>query len=84
MPNKKQWIFDAVYTPAKTNFIEKGEQVGAKIISVIDLFIFQAIDSFLYFTENKENNHDLTNHIHELRKHYFDKLYIWIKTCFQK
>jgi shikimate dehydrogenase len=76
MPNKKQWIFDAVYTPAKTNFINKGEQVGAKIISGIDLFIFQAIDAFLYFTENKENNHDLINHIHKLRKHYFDKLYI--------
>ena len=76
MPYKKQWIFDAVYTPAKTNFIKKGEQVGAKIISGIDLFVFQAIDAFLYFTENKENNHNLTNHIHELRKHYFDKLYI--------
>jgi len=76
MPNKKQWIFDVVYTPAKTNFIKKGEQVGAKIISGIDFFIFQAIDAFLYFTENKENNHDLINHIHKLRKHYFDKLYI--------
>ena len=76
MPNKKQWIFDVVYTPAKTNFINKGERVGAKIISGIDLFIFQAIDAFLYFTENKENNHDLTDHIHNLRKHYFDKLYI--------
>ena len=76
MPNKKQWIFDVVYTPAKTDFINKGEQVGAKIISGIDLFIFQAIDAFLYFTENKENNHDFTNHIHKLRKHYFDKLYI--------
>ena len=76
IPNKKQWIFDAVYTPAKTNFIKKGEKAGAKIISGIDLFIFQAIDAFLYFTENKENNHDLTNYIHKLRKHYFDKLYI--------
>ena len=76
MPNKKQWIFDSVYTPGKTNFIKKGEQVGAKIISGIDLFIFQAIDAFLYFTENKQNNHNLTNHIHKLRKHYFDKLYI--------
>ena len=75
MPNKKQWIFDVVYTPAKTNFIKKGEQVGAKIISGIDLFIFQAIDAFLYFTE-KKNDHNLTNHIHKLRKHYFDKLYI--------
>ena len=76
IPNKKQWIFDVVYTPAKTDFINKGERVGAKIISGIDLFIFQAIDAFLYFTENKENNHNLTNHIHRLRKHYFDKLFI--------
>ena len=75
MPNKKQWIFDVVYTPAKTDFINKGEQVGAKIISGIALFIFQAIDAFLCFTE-KKNDHNLTNHIHKLRKHYFDKLYI--------
>ena len=75
MPNKKQWIFDVVYTPAKTDFINKGEQVGAKIISGIDLFIFQAIDAFLYFNE-KKNDHNLTKHIHKLRKHYFDKLYI--------
>ena len=75
MPNKKQWIFDVVYTPAKTDFINKGEQVGAKIISGIDLFIFQAIDAFLYFTE-KKNDHNLTDHINKLRKHYFDKLYI--------
>ena len=75
IPNKTQWIFDVVYTPAKTDFINKGEQVGAKIISGIDLFIFQAIDAFLYFTE-KKNDHNLTNHIDKLRKHYFDKLYI--------
>ena len=75
IPNKTQWIFDVVYTPAKTDFIKKGEQVGAKIISGIDLFIFQAIDAFLYFTKNK-NDHNLKNHIHKLRKHYFDKLYI--------
>ena len=75
MPNKKQWIFDVVYTPAKTDFINKGERVGAKIISGIDLFIFQAIDAFLYFTE-KKNDHNLTDHINKLRKHYFDKLYI--------
>ena len=71
MPNKKHWIFDVVYTPAKTDFINKGERIGAKIISGIDLFIFQAIYAFLYFTENKENYHDLINHIHKLRKHYF-------------
>ena len=75
MPNKKQWIFDVVYTPAKTDFINKGEQVGAQIISGIDLFIFQAIDAFLYFTD-KKNDHNLTDHINKLRKHYFDKLYI--------
>ena len=75
MPNKKQCIFDVVYTPAKTDFVKKGEEVGAKIISGIDLFIFQAIDAFLYFTE-KKNNHNLANHIHKLRKCYFNKLFI--------
>ena len=75
-PNKTQWIFDVVYTPAKTDFIKKGEQVGAKIISGIDLFIFQAIDAFLIFTEIKENKYELKNHLHELRDHFFNKLYI--------
>ena len=59
MPNKKQWIFNVVYTPAKTDFIKNGEQVGAKIISGIDFFIFQAIDAFLFFAENKEDKYDL-------------------------
>ena len=65
-----------MYTLTKTDFINKGERVGAKIISGIYLFIFQGIDAFSYFTENKENYHDLINHIHKLRKHYFDKLFI--------
>ena len=76
MPRKKQWIFDVVYTPAKTDFIKKVEQVWAKIISGIDLFIFQAIDAFLFSAENKENKYDLKNHMHKLRKHYFNKLYL--------
>ena len=54
-PNKDQWVFDVVYTPAKTQFIKKAEKVGAKIISGIDLFIFQALDAFILFNNEKVN-----------------------------
>ena len=53
MPSNDHWIFDAVYTPAKTTLLKKGEKVGAKIISGIDLFIFQALDAFLLFSYSK-------------------------------
>ena len=70
-----QWLYDVVYTPAKTIFLMKGELAGSKIISGIDLFIFQALDAFLLFSNNKFDEQDVLKHIHNLRNHYFNLLY---------
>src|SRR6056300_1124936 len=74
-PNKDQWVFDGVYTPAKTQFIKKAEKVGAKIISGIDLFIFQALDAFILFNNEKVNQKEISEHINYLRQHYFKALF---------
>jgi shikimate dehydrogenase len=75
-PCKNQWLFDAVYTPAKTLFIKKGEKVGAKIISGIDLFLFQALDAFILFNNGKVKKEEINNHIIHLRQYYFKNLFI--------
>ena len=70
-----QWLYDVVYTPAKTIFLMKGELAGSKIISGIDLFIFQALDAFLLFSNNKFDEQSILKHTHNLRHHYFNLLY---------
>ena len=70
-----QWLYDVVYTPAKTIFLNKGKLAGSKIISGIDLFIFQALDSFLLFSNNRFDQQDILKHLDSLRNHYFNILY---------
>jgi len=71
----KHWIFDAVYTPAKTELIKKGEKAGSKVISGINLFIFQALDAFLLFSDKKIKKDDLLKQVKFLRSYYFETLY---------
>ena len=75
MPSNNHWIFDAVYTPAKTTLLKKGEKVRAKIISGIDLFIFQALDAFLLFTAERIDKNEISKHIQFLREYYFKVLF---------
>ena len=75
LPSNHHWIFDVVYTPAKTDLLIKGKKVGAKIISGIDLFIFQALDSFLLFCGDKIDKNHISKQILFLRQHYFKLLY---------
>ena len=75
LPSNHHWIFDVVYTPAKTDLLIKGEKVGAKIISGIDLFIFQALDAFLLFCGDKIDKDHISKQILFLRQHYFKLLY---------
>ena len=72
---KYQWLYDVVYTPAKTIFLKKGEFVESKLISGIDLFIFQALDAFVLFSNNRFDQKDILQHTHYLRDHYFNRLY---------
>lgn len=47
----QNWAFDAVYVPIDTLFLSCAKQAGLDIISGFDLFLFQAVDSFRYFTD---------------------------------
>jgi shikimate dehydrogenase len=44
------WVFDAVYTPIMTQFLTDAEAAGIKLITGFELFIYQGIDAFEYFT----------------------------------
>jgi shikimate dehydrogenase len=48
--NKKQIIFDIVYNPVTTPLVEMGQKVGAKVILGYEMFLYQAIEQFRFFT----------------------------------
>ena len=43
---KDKFIFEMVYNPVKTKFIQKGRQEGATVVTGIDMLINQAAQSF--------------------------------------
>ncbi len=43
------WVFDAVYTPADTQFLRDAEAVGLKIMSGYELFFYQGVNAFEIF-----------------------------------
>ena len=59
----------------KLFFFKKGELVGSKLISGIDLFVFQALDAFLIFSNNRFDQKDILQHTLYLRDYYFNRLY---------
>ena len=71
---KIKWIFDAVYIPAETEFIKQAKKDGLKIISGIDLFIFQGIEGFIIFSDQENLRHNLYKNIEKIRTFYFNKL----------
>lgn len=71
---KIKWIFDAVYIPAETEFIKQAKKDGLKIISGIDLFIFQGIEGFIIFSDQENLRQNLYKNIEKIRTFYFNKL----------
>ncbi|MDO5528071.1 MAG: shikimate dehydrogenase [Paracoccus sp. (in: a-proteobacteria)] len=45
-----EWAFDAVYTPADTEFLKGAARAGLQTISGYELFFHQGIDAFRHFT----------------------------------
>ncbi|KAK7855505.1 bifunctional 3-dehydroquinate dehydratase/shikimate dehydrogenase [Quercus suber] len=43
-------VFDAVYTPRNTRLIQEAAEVGAIVVSGVEMFIRQALDQFRLFT----------------------------------
>ena len=44
------WAFDAVYTPADTQFLQDAEAAGLAVISGYELFFGQGVDAWGIFT----------------------------------
>lgn len=45
-----EWIFDAVYTPVDTQFIRDAEAAGLQVISGYELFFFQGVNAWEFFS----------------------------------
>ena len=46
----RDWIFDAVYTPLDTPFLQEGAAAGVETLSGYELFLYQGIHAFELFT----------------------------------
>jgi len=44
------WVFDAVYTPIETMFLQSAMAAGAQIISGYELFFFQGVHAWRHFS----------------------------------
>ena len=52
--------FDAVYVPIDTQFLTCAKQAGLDILSGFDLFLYQAVDSCIYFTDQSVDFDEVT------------------------
>ncbi|NVK30992.1 MAG: shikimate dehydrogenase [Gammaproteobacteria bacterium] len=68
--NSKHWVFDAVYIPAKTELITHATAVGARVLSGVELFLFQGFDAFECFASTLEKPALIAPFIPEIRTHY--------------
>jgi shikimate dehydrogenase len=50
IPNKHQAVFDLVYNPIETPLVKKAKKQGCKIISGLDMLIYQAVKAFKFWT----------------------------------
>lgn len=70
----QHWVFDAVYIPAHTELLNAAHQIGAKTLSGVDLFVFQGVDAFRFFTADRINPEQIGPHVIPLRTHYIEQL----------
>lgn len=68
------WVFDAVYIPAHTALLNAADQAGAKTLSGVDLFVFQGVDAFRFFTHGHIAPEQIDQHVIPLRSHYIEQL----------
>lgn len=55
----QSWVFDAVYTPLKTPLIEAALNRNLNIISGLDLFFYQGLDAFEFWTDIAVDEHEV-------------------------
>ena len=63
----KMVVFDTIYNPIETLLLEDAKKAGAKIVSGVDMFVAQAMEQFVHFT-NEKGDQEL------MRKTVFDWL----------
>jgi shikimate dehydrogenase len=51
--SSKHYLFDLVYNPAKTLFLQKGEEKGAVIKNGYEMLVLQAEESWRIWNEEK-------------------------------
>jgi shikimate dehydrogenase len=72
--NSSQWVFDAVYIPARTQLLIAAENQGAATLSGVDLFVFQGIDAFRFFAGGLTTPQAIDAQVEAVRNHYFEQL----------
>ena len=70
----QHWVFDAVYIPAHTELLMAAHRAKAKTLSGVDLFVFQGVDAFRFFTHGHLSAEQITPHVIPLRTHYIEQL----------
>ncbi|WP_108163899.1 shikimate dehydrogenase [Saccharospirillum sp. MSK14-1] len=68
------WVFDAVYIPAHTELLKAAEAAGSAVLSGVDLFAFQGIDAYRFFSEGVVDPAQLNNAARGIRDHYYQQL----------
>jgi shikimate dehydrogenase len=62
----QKWAFDAVYTPLETEFLRTCREANLRVVSGFELFFYQGLDAFEFWTDQKTNENDVKEaFIHE-------------------
>jgi len=68
------WVFDAVYIPAHTELLQAAAAAGSAVLSGVDLFAFQGIDAYRFFSEGLVEAAQLSEAARGIRDHYYQQL----------
>lgn len=68
------WVFDAVYIPAHTELLKAATLAGSAVLSGVDLFAFQGIDAYRFFSEGQVDPALLAEASQGIRDHYYQQL----------
>ena len=67
--NEEQIVFDLVYNPLRTRFLELAEEAGARTINGLNMFVHQGAKSFELWTNHKMPLREITQKLEtELKK----------------
>lgn len=65
---KGQILFDVVYTPPVTKFLREGKKRGCRVISGVEMFVYQAMEQYRLFTGLKASEETIRKILKEAIK----------------